>query len=91
MLIFLFSRRYCWVCFATDEDDATAAWVKPCHCRGTTKWVRCVFRRDLCWEYFYNKILYQETVVSNQSIRLTPETRSCIYYTRELEIIGCCQ
>jgi len=46
MLIFLFSRRYCWVCFATDEDDATAAWVKPCHCRGTTKWVHqgCIQR-----------------------------------------------
>ncbi|XP_077257996.1 E3 ubiquitin-protein ligase MARCHF5 isoform X2 [Temnothorax americanus] len=39
-------ERYCWVCFATDEDDATAAWVKPCHCRGTTKWVHqgCIQR-----------------------------------------------
>nr|CAD7599397.1 unnamed protein product [Timema genevievae] len=32
-------KRYCWVCFATDEDDETAAWVQPCNCRGTTKWV----------------------------------------------------
>ena len=32
-------RRSCWVCYATDEDDETAAWVKPCQCRGTTKWV----------------------------------------------------
>ncbi|CAG2059025.1 unnamed protein product, partial [Timema podura] len=31
-------KRYCWVCFATDEDDETAAWVQPCNCRGTTKW-----------------------------------------------------
>ncbi|XP_076284945.1 E3 ubiquitin-protein ligase MARCHF5 isoform X1 [Lasioglossum baleicum] len=39
-------RRYCWVCFATDEDDATASWVKPCHCRGTSKWVHqgCIQR-----------------------------------------------
>ncbi|XP_046817723.1 E3 ubiquitin-protein ligase MARCHF5 isoform X2 [Vespa crabro] len=39
-------KRYCWVCFATDEDDATASWVKPCHCRGTTKWVHqgCIQR-----------------------------------------------
>ncbi|XP_014237689.1 E3 ubiquitin-protein ligase MARCH5-like [Trichogramma pretiosum] len=39
-------KRYCWVCFATDEDDATAPWVKPCHCRGTAKWVhqRCIQR-----------------------------------------------
>ncbi|XP_078050836.1 E3 ubiquitin-protein ligase MARCHF5 isoform X2 [Augochlora pura] len=39
-------ERYCWVCFATDEDDATASWVKPCHCRGTTKWVHqgCIQR-----------------------------------------------
>lgn len=34
------SARYCWVCFATDEDDENAAWVQPCNCRGTTKWVR---------------------------------------------------
>lgn len=27
------------MCFATDEDDPTAAWVRPCRCRGTTKWV----------------------------------------------------
>lgn len=33
------SARYCWVCFATDEDDENAAWVQPCNCRGTTKWV----------------------------------------------------
>lgn len=31
--------RYCWVCFATDEDDRLAAWVQPCKCIGTTKWV----------------------------------------------------
>lgn len=44
--IFLYSERYCWVCFATDEDDATASWVKPCHCRGTAKWVHqeCIQR-----------------------------------------------
>ncbi|KAG2462580.1 MARH5 ligase, partial [Polypterus senegalus] len=29
----------CWVCFATDEDDRTAEWVRPCKCRGSTKWV----------------------------------------------------
>ncbi|TWW77970.1 E3 ubiquitin-protein ligase MARCH5 [Takifugu flavidus] len=29
----------CWVCFATDEDDRTAEWVRPCRCRGSTKWV----------------------------------------------------
>ncbi|CAH1104167.1 unnamed protein product [Psylliodes chrysocephalus] len=33
------SARYCWVCFATDEEDRDAQWVQPCNCRGTTKWV----------------------------------------------------
>jgi E3 ubiquitin-protein ligase MARCH5 len=33
------NKRYCWVCFATDEDDTSVAWVQPCNCRGTTKWV----------------------------------------------------
>ncbi|CAG9760882.1 unnamed protein product [Ceutorhynchus assimilis] len=33
------SGRYCWVCFASDEEDQEAAWVQPCKCRGTTKWV----------------------------------------------------
>lgn len=33
------NKRYCWVCYASDEDDETAPWVKPCRCRGTTKWV----------------------------------------------------
>ncbi|XP_050304665.1 E3 ubiquitin-protein ligase MARCHF5-like isoform X2 [Anthonomus grandis grandis] len=33
------SGRYCWVCFATEEEDREAAWVQPCNCRGTTKWV----------------------------------------------------
>lgn len=32
-------RRSCWVCFASDEDDRTAEWVRPCRCKGTTKWV----------------------------------------------------
>ena len=27
------------MCFASDEDDRMALWVKPCRCRGTTKWV----------------------------------------------------
>ncbi|XP_020337116.1 E3 ubiquitin-protein ligase MARCH5 isoform X2 [Oncorhynchus kisutch] len=34
--------RSCWVCFATDEDDRTAEWVRPCRCRGSTKWVHQV-------------------------------------------------
>lgn len=33
------SRRTCWVCFATEDDDHEAKWVQPCRCRGTTKWV----------------------------------------------------
>ncbi|KAB0794541.1 hypothetical protein PPYR_11380 [Photinus pyralis] len=38
--------RYCWVCFATEEDDLEASWVQPCNCRGTTKWVHqaCIQR-----------------------------------------------
>eukprot|EP00063_Salmo_salar_P034858 XP_014009693.1 PREDICTED: E3 ubiquitin-protein ligase MARCH5-like isoform X3 [Salmo salar] len=36
------SDRSCWVCFATDEDDRTAEWVRPCRCRGSTKWVHQV-------------------------------------------------
>lgn len=33
------SGRYCWVCFASEEEDREATWVQPCKCRGTTKWV----------------------------------------------------
>lgn len=32
-------RRTCWVCFATDDDDGDVEWVRPCGCKGTTKWV----------------------------------------------------
>ncbi|XP_076367829.1 E3 ubiquitin-protein ligase MARCHF5-like isoform X2 [Tachypleus tridentatus] len=31
--------QYCWVCFATQDEDSEAEWVRPCRCRGTTKWV----------------------------------------------------
>ncbi|VVC87892.1 unnamed protein product [Leptidea sinapis] len=31
--------KSCWVCFATEADDKLAAWVQPCKCIGTTKWV----------------------------------------------------
>ncbi|KAH8260789.1 hypothetical protein KR038_010733 [Drosophila bunnanda] len=39
-------ERCCWICYATDEDNRLAAWVKPCQCRGTTKWVHqsCLYR-----------------------------------------------
>lgn len=38
--------KHCWVCFASDEDDTTAAWVQPCKCCGTAKWVHqtCIQR-----------------------------------------------
>lgn len=56
------SGRYCWVCFATDEDDENAAWVQPCNCRGTTKWVcgvhikaSSIFRWTLFSSYFQNQ------------------------------------
>lgn len=26
--------RYCWVCFATDEDGELSPWVQPCSCKG---------------------------------------------------------
>lgn len=35
--------RYCWVCFATEEEDQEAGgvveWIKPCNCKGTLRWV----------------------------------------------------
>ncbi|KAL9898479.1 E3 ubiquitin-protein ligase MARCHF5-like [Glossina fuscipes fuscipes] len=39
-------ERSCWICFATDEDNGLAAWVQPCKCRGSTKWVHqsCLYR-----------------------------------------------
>ncbi|CAF0737643.1 unnamed protein product [Didymodactylos carnosus] len=33
------TRKHCWVCFATEDDDFSASWVSPCRCRGTAKWV----------------------------------------------------
>ncbi|XP_059050628.1 E3 ubiquitin-protein ligase MARCHF5 [Achroia grisella] len=33
------NAKSCWVCFATEADDRLAAWVQPCKCIGTTKWV----------------------------------------------------
>lgn len=35
-------EKQCWVCFASEEDDPAAAFVHPCRCRGTTKWVHQV-------------------------------------------------
>lgn len=35
------NAKSCWVCFATEADDRLAAWVQPCKCIGTTKWVSC--------------------------------------------------
>lgn len=32
-------RRYCWVCFASEDEDREATWVQPCRCRGSTRWV----------------------------------------------------
>lgn len=32
-------RKSCWVCFASEDDDLEATWVRPCRCKGTTKWV----------------------------------------------------
>jgi len=31
--------RTCWVCFAAEEDAPHEAWVRPCGCRGGSKWV----------------------------------------------------
>lgn len=35
--------RYCWVCFATEEEDqeseTVVEWIKPCNCKGTLRWV----------------------------------------------------
>lgn len=33
------NQKSCWVCFGTEADDSLAAWVQPCKCSGTTKWV----------------------------------------------------
>lgn len=38
--------KTCWVCFGTEEDNTSAQWIKPCRCKGTTKWVHhsCLMR-----------------------------------------------
>lgn len=40
-MFFLLVRR-CWICFATEDDEPAADWVRPCNCCGTTKWVHQV-------------------------------------------------
>ena len=47
--------RQCWVCFASQEDDPVAAWVHPCLCKGTTKWVHQV---DIKFLYFKENYLF---------------------------------
>lgn len=32
-------ERCCWICFETDKEAGRQAWVNPCLCRGTNKWV----------------------------------------------------
>uniref|UniRef100_H2YLS6 E3 ubiquitin-protein ligase MARCHF5 n=2 Tax=Ciona savignyi TaxID=51511 RepID=H2YLS6_CIOSA len=40
------TSKSCWVCFGSELDDANAVWIRPCRCRGTTKWVHhnCLMR-----------------------------------------------
>ncbi|XP_002131907.2 E3 ubiquitin-protein ligase MARCHF5 [Ciona intestinalis] len=40
------TSKSCWVCFGSESDDITAMWIRPCRCRGTTKWVHhnCLMR-----------------------------------------------
>ncbi|XP_043656800.1 E3 ubiquitin-protein ligase MARCHF5 [Drosophila teissieri] len=39
------TERCCWICLVTDKEDGRLAWVNPCPCRGTSKWVHesCLF------------------------------------------------
>ncbi|GAU92910.1 hypothetical protein RvY_04928 [Ramazzottius varieornatus] len=32
-------ERTCWVCFAGDDEEPDLKWLRPCRCRGSTKWV----------------------------------------------------
>lgn len=34
-------KRFCWVCFGTEQDDqdSNVVWICPCQCKGTMKWV----------------------------------------------------
>lgn len=43
---FLDFSKTCWVCFGGEQDDIGAEWIRPCRCRGTTKWVhhKCLMR-----------------------------------------------
>ncbi|RWS06151.1 hypothetical protein B4U79_00904 [Dinothrombium tinctorium] len=31
-------RKHCWVCYQT-EDESDEEWVRPCRCKGTSKWI----------------------------------------------------
>lgn len=34
------NQRYCWVCFANDEENIeNLEWIRPCKCKGTLMWV----------------------------------------------------
>ena len=47
-------ERQCWVCFASEEDDPVAAWVHPCLCKGTTKWVHQVWIENSKCMWFHD-------------------------------------
>uniref|UniRef100_A0A0A9VX09 E3 ubiquitin-protein ligase MARCHF5 n=1 Tax=Lygus hesperus TaxID=30085 RepID=A0A0A9VX09_LYGHE len=68
------SGRQCWICFATDEADDILAWIQPCNCRGTTKWVH-----HTCLQIWIDEKLKEDrerTVISCPQCR----TEYLIYY-----------
>lgn len=53
--------RYCWVCFATDEEDLEAGgvveWIKPCKCKGTLQHVH----QSVSWRLCQHHLKYSLT------------------------------
>ncbi|CAG9760908.1 unnamed protein product [Ceutorhynchus assimilis] len=50
------SEKMCWICHASDEEYPGAAWVHPCMCRGTAKWVHHSCLQRLVVQQFLENI-----------------------------------
>ena len=68
--------RQCWVCFASQEDDPVAAWVHPCLCKGTTKWVHQVYIKFLYFKenhlFVCFRFAFSDGLMRSRRVTVTP-------------------
>lgn len=79
----LSNPRQCWICFAEENPGCKEIWLRPCKCKGSTKWVH----EECLLDWINSQLISHEDSLSSSTQKLSCPQCHHIYKIVEQQLL----